>query len=87
MVLLLLRDTLSSGLEKPSLKERKLQKNQKRELEELIYEKLKGMIKEFRVIQEYVKETKQTILDTHKPVSEIEAGLGTVIDKVREETF
>ena len=51
LLFVLMRDTISSGLEKPSIKERNLQKNHNRELKELGYEKLKGMIKEFRVIQ------------------------------------
>ena len=91
MVLILLRDTLSSGLEKSSLNERILQKNHKRDLEELSYERLKGMIefmiKEFRVSQENVKETKQAMLDTHNSVSEREAGLSTLVDNVRKETL
>ena len=43
------------------------------------------MIKEFRVIQEYYREeTKQAILDNYKSENRREAGIGTMIDKVRE---
>ena len=82
---ILLRDNLSSGFEKPSLKERIIQVNQKNELEEMNVEKFKGMINDFKVIQEYVEETKQTILGIHKSVSEIEAGIGTMIDMIKPE--
>ena len=66
VLLVLLRDESSSGLEKPSLKERLLQSNQQNDLEAL------------NVFQEYVEETKRAIFDTHTLVSEREA----VIDNV-----
>ena len=66
MLFILLRDNLSSGFEKPSLKERIIQVNQKNELEEMNVEKFKGMINDFKVIQEYVEETKQAISGIHK---------------------
>ena len=43
MLFILLRDNLSSGFEKPSLKERIIQVNQKNELEEMNVEKFKGI--------------------------------------------
>ena len=85
MLFILLRENLSSGFEKPSLKERIIQVNQKNELEEMNVEKLKGMINEFKVIQEYVEETKQAILGIHKSVSEREAGIGTMINMIKPE--
>ena len=85
MLFILLRDNLSSGFEKPSLKERIIQANQKNKLEEMNVEKLKGMINELKVIQEYVEETKQAILGIHKSVSEREAGIGTMIDMIKPE--
>ena len=86
LMFILLRDNfLSSVLEKPSLKERIIQVNQNNELEEMNVEKLKGMINEFKVIQEYVEETKQAILGIHKSVSEREAGIGTMIDMIKPE--
>ena len=45
------------------------------------------MINEFRVFQEFVEETQEAILDTHKSLSEREAGICTMMDKERDETL
>ena len=49
--------------------------NQQNELEALNDEKLKAMPNEFRVFQEYIEETQEAILDTHRQLSEREAGI------------
>ena len=79
MLFILLRDNLSSGFEKPSLKERIIQVNQKNKLEETNVENLKGMINEFKVIQYYVEETKQAKGNRNRYYDGY--------DKVRQETL